>query len=161
MAVTSQIKIDAPVEKVWGVLADIGSIYKWNPGVVTSHTTVDQSQGDGTTRHCALDDKNFLEERTFDWREGESFKIDVFESTLPLKSNIVTFQVTPDGDGTRATVTADYVLKFGPIGKLMDVLFAKRQAQQGFDDMMVGLKYHVETGELVGEEVPELPVAAS
>ncbi len=161
MAVTSQIKIDAPAEKVWGVLADIGSIYKWNPGVVASHTTGEQSHGDGTTRHCDLDDKNYLEERTFDWREGESFKIDVFESTLPLKSNIVTFQVTPDGDGTKTTVTADYVLKFGPIGKLMDILFAKRQAQQGFDDMMAGLKYHVETGELVGEEVPELTVAAS
>ena len=75
MAVTSQIKIDAPVEKVWGVLADIASIYKWNPGVKASHTTGDQSQGYGTKRHCDLDDKNDLEERALAWRDGEGCKI--------------------------------------------------------------------------------------
>ncbi|MCH8009620.1 MAG: SRPBCC family protein, partial [Chloroflexi bacterium] len=84
MAVTSSVNIDAPPDKVWSVLADLGSIYKWNPGVAKSHTTSELTQGEGATRHCDLDDKNYLEERAFDWREGESFKIDVFESTLPL-----------------------------------------------------------------------------
>ena len=154
MAVTSQIRIDAPIEKVWGVLAVIGSIYKWNPGVVASHTTGEQSHGDGTTRHCDLDDKNYLKERAFDWREGESFRIDVTESTMPLESNIVTFQIAPGGDGTRVSVTADYKLKFGIIGALMDMIFAKRQMRQAFDDMMAGLKHYVETGEEIGDAVP-------
>ena len=163
MAVTSSVNIDAPPDKVWSVLADLGSIYKWNPGVAKSHTTSDLTRGEGATRHCDLDEKNYLEERAFDWREGESFKIDVFESTLPLESNIVSFQIapagdTPGGDGTRVSVTADYKLKFGPIGALMDVLFVKRQFQQAFDDMMAGLKHYVETGEEIGDEVP---VAAS
>ncbi len=154
MAVTSTVWIDAPVETVWSVLADLGSIDKWNPGVADSHSTSETTQGDGATRHCDLDDKNYLEERAFDWREGEGFKIDVTETSLPLKSNIVTFAIATEADGTRVTVTADYVLKFGPIGAIMDVLFAKRQAQQGFDGMMTGLKYHVETGELVSDSVP-------
>ena len=159
MAVTSQIKIDASPEKVWGVLADIGNISQWNPGVKASNTTSEQSQGDGTLRHCDLDGNDYVEERMFDWREGEGYKVDIFETSMPLKSNIVTFQVTPDGDGTSVTVNADYVLKFGLIGQLMDVLFAKRQAQQGFDDMMTGLKYHVETGNLVDDEVPAMATA--
>ena len=96
-----------------------------------------------------------MEERAFDWREGESFKIDVFESSMPLESNIVTFQIAPDADRTNVTVAVDYKLKYGPIGVIMDMLFAKRMLQNGFDDMMAGLKYHVETGELVGDEVPE------
>ena len=160
MAVTSNVNIDAPPDKVWSVLADLGSIYKWNPGVAKSHTTSELTQGEGATRHCDLDDKNYLEERAFDWREGESFKIDVFESSMPLESNIVTFQIapaghTPGGDGTRVSVTADYKLKFGIIGTLMDVLFVKRMLQHGFDDMMAGLKHHIETGELIGDSVPQ------
>jgi uncharacterized membrane protein len=155
MAVTSSTNIDAPADQVWSVLADLGSIYKWNPGVAKSHTTSELTQGEGATRHCDLDDKNYLEERAFDWREGESFKIDVFESSMPLESNIVTFQIAPDADRTNVTVTVDYKLKYGPIGVIMDMLFAKRMLQNGFDDMMAGLKYHVETGELVGDEVPE------
>ena len=160
MAVTSRTNIDAPPDKVWSVLADLGSIYKWNPGVAKSHTTSELTQGEGATRHCDLDDKNYLEERAFDWREGESFKIDIFESSMPLESNIVSFQIAPAGDTTRVSVTADYKLKFGIIGTLMDVLFAKRMLQHGFDDMMAGLKYHVETGELVGDSVPEAVASA-
>ncbi len=161
MAVTSSTNIDAPADKVWSTLADLGSIYKWNPGVEKSHSTSDATQGEGATRHCDLDDKNHLEERAFDWREGEGFKIDVVESTLPLESNIVSFQIAPTGDaapdgaGTRVSVTADYKLKFGPIGALMDLIFAKRQFQQAFDDMMAGLKHYVETGEEIGDAVPE------
>ncbi len=161
MAGTSSTIVDAPQDKVWGTLADLGSIYKWNPGVTHSHSTSDETQGEGATRHCDLDDKNYLKERAFDWREGESFKIDVTESTMPLESNIVTFQIAPTGDaapdgaGTRVSVTADYKLKFGIIGALMDVLFAKRQMQQAFDDMMAGLKHHIETGEEIGDAVPE------
>ncbi len=160
MAVTSTTNIDAPADKVWSTLADLGSIYKWNPGVAHSHSTSELTQGEGATRHCDLDDKNYLKERAFDWQEGESFKIDVTESTMPLESNIVTFQIapagdTPDGNGTRVSVTADYKLKFGPIGALMDIIFAKRQMQQAFDDMMAGLKYYVETGEEIGDAIPE------
>ena len=32
-----QIHIDAPKDQVWATLADIGSIYKWNPGVTKSY----------------------------------------------------------------------------------------------------------------------------
>ena len=161
MAVTSRTNIDAPPDKVWSVLADLGSIYKWNPGVAKSHTTSELTQGEGATRHCDLDDKNYLEERAFDWREGESFKIDIFESSMPLESNIVSFQIAPAGDTTRVSVTADYKLKFGPIGALMDVLFGKRMLQRGFDDMMAGLKHHIETGELIGDSVPEAVASTS
>ena len=160
MAVNSTTWIDAPVETVWSVLADLGSIYKWNPGVAASQSTSESPQGEGATRHCDLDDKNYLKERAFDWREGEGYKIDVTESTMPLESNIVTFQIAPDGAGTRVTVTADYKLKFGPIGALMDMIFAKRQFQQAFDDMMAGLKHYVETGEEIGDSVPEAAVPA-
>ncbi len=160
MAVTSSTNIDAPQDKVWSTLADLGSIYKWNPGVTHSHSTSDATQGEGATRHCDLDDKNYLEERAFDWREGEGYKIDVTESTMPLESNIVTFQIAPDGAGTRVSVTADYKLKFGVIGALMDMLFAKRQMQQAFDDMMAGLKHYVETGEEVGDSVPKAVATA-
>ncbi len=152
--VRSNVQIDAPVDKVWRTLADLGSIDKWNPGVAKSYATSEATQGEGATRHCDLESGNAqLEERAFDWREGEGYKIDVYKSTLPLKRNIVAFEIEPSGDGTLARVTADYQLKYGPVGALMDILIARRQVQQGFDEMLAGLKYHVETGELVQDHV--------
>jgi len=152
---STQVRINAPKEKVWEVLADLGSIYKWNPGVAHSRSTSDSTQGEGAMRHCDLQSKgDYLEERAFDWRDGEGYKIDVYETNLPLKRNIVEFTVEADGEGTIVTVTPDYELKFGPIGVLLDRLFAGRQLRTGMADLLAGLKYHVETGELVGDSVP-------
>ena len=48
---TAQIKITAPKEQVWAVLSDLGSIYKWNPGVAPSYSTSGSRGGEGATRH--------------------------------------------------------------------------------------------------------------
>ena len=152
---STQIRIDAPKEKVWEVLADLGSIYKWNPGVAHSRSTSDSTGGEGAMRHCDLQRKgDYLEERAFDWRDGEGYKIDIYETNLPIKRNIVEFTLEADGEGTTVTVTPDYELKFGPIGVVMDRLFARAQLRKGMAGMLAGLKYHVESGELVGDKVP-------
>ena len=154
-AFSTEIRIDAPKEKVWEVLADLGDIYKWNPGVSHSRSTSESSGGEGATRHCDLaSPKGYLEERAFDWREGEGFKIDIYESNLPIKRNVVEFTVRSDGDGAIVSVAPDYELKFGPISALLDLLIARRQLRKGMAALLAGLKYHVETGELVGDTVP-------
>ena len=70
---SKEITINAPQEKVWAVLADLGNIYRWNPGVSHSYTTSENSKGEDATRHCDIERplKGYLEERAFDWREGE------------------------------------------------------------------------------------------
>ncbi len=45
-------------------------------------------------------------------------------------------------------------MKFGPIGVLLDRLILGRQLRKGMENLLAGLKYHVETGELVGDKVP-------
>ena len=99
---SAHIKINAPKEQVWAVLSDLGSIYKWNPGVSHSYCTSDSSGGEGATRHCDIQTplKGYLEERAFDWREGESFKIDIYDTNFPLKRNIVQFSLRADGSDT-------------------------------------------------------------
>ena len=159
-AFSTEIRINAPREKVWGVLADLGGIYKWNPGVSHSRSTSEAGGGEGATRHCDLaNPKGYLEERAFDWREGEGYKIDIYESSFPIERNVVEFTVTADGDGTIVSVSPDYQLKFGPIGALIDRLILGRQMRKGMEDLLAGLKYHVETGEVVGDSVPTLETA--
>ena len=51
---SAHIKINAPKEQVWAVLSDLGSIYKWNPGVAHSYSTSESSGGEGATRHCDI-----------------------------------------------------------------------------------------------------------
>ena len=74
---------------------------------------------------------------------------------------MVAFSVRPDGDDTIVTVTADYKFKYGPIGALLDWLILARRLRKGMAGLLAGLKYYVETGHLVGDQVPTVPDATS
>ena len=50
----------------------------------------------------------------------------------------------------------DFELNYGPLGALLTMVAAKRQFKERVKTMLAGLKYHVETGNLVQDKVPEL-----
>jgi uncharacterized protein YndB with AHSA1/START domain len=102
--------IEAPREQVWEVLAEIGSIERWNPGVKRSYATSAEPGGEGATRQCDLQRANGkpaaqLEERAFDWRELEGFRIEITESSLPFSSAVVSFSPADAGSGTTVAVS--------------------------------------------------------
>ena len=83
------------------------------------------------------------------WREGESFKIDIYDTNFPLKRNVVQFSLRADGSDTIVEVSREYQLKFGALGILMDRLAFNRQFRKGIKGLLEGLRYQVETGEEV------------
>ena len=156
---TVSTSIAAPKNQVWEVLADLGSIYKWNPGVKTSSTTSKAPRGENATRYCELQrpggkSVGYLEERAVGWRQGEGYRIQVTESNLPLKTSSLLFSLEADGETTIVTVAPRYKLKGGAFGSLMDKLVGRRQYRKGLEGLLAGLKYHVETGNEVGDRVP-------
>ncbi len=158
---TTSVRIDASREQVWAVLSDLGSIYKWNPGIAHSHTTSDEATGDNAMRQCDLPDGGFLRERAFNWSEGEGFTIEIYETSLPLKESFVDFRATPAGEATVVKLKMDYKLKFGRIGALLDAAFAGRQALNGMVEVLFGLKDYVETGKQANPSRAEEPAAAA
>ena len=156
----TSVRIDASREQVWAVLSDLGSIYKWNPGIEHSFATSDEATGDDAMRQCDLPDGGFLRERAFNWSEGEGFTIEVYETSLPLKESFVDFRATPEGEATVVNLKMDYKLKFGPIGALLDAAFAGRQARNGMAELLGGLKDYVETGKQANPSRAEEPAAA-
>lgn len=156
---TVSTRIDAPRRRVWEVLSDIGSIYRWNPGVKASRATSEAPGGENATRHCDLQRSGgksvgYLEERAVDWREGEGYKILITESNLPLKTAAVSFELADEGDGTRVIVGPRYELKGGVLGSVVDRLVGRRQYRKGMQQLLAGLKHYIETGEQVGDSVP-------
>ena len=157
----TSVRIDAPKDRVWEVLSDLGSIYKWNPGIAHSFTTSDEATGDNAMRQCDLPDGGFLRERAFNWSDGEGFTIEVYETSLPLKESFVDFRATPEGEGTVVKLKMDYKLKFGPVGALLDAVFAGRQARNGMEELLSGLKDYVETGKQANPSRSEERAAAA
>ena len=57
-------------------------------------------------------------------------------------------------------MTVDFRMKFGPLGALMERLAVRRQMCKQMALSLASLKYHVETGEVVGSKLPKAALAA-
>lgn len=136
--------INAPVETVWVVLADVGDIAAWNPGVQASRTTSAQTEGVGACRHCDLGGKNYLDEEVVTWRENEAITFRIVGTNMPFDSADIRFTLTPQNDQTHVTCSPIYKLKYGIVGNMMDRLLVERTYKSGMESLLAGLKQHIE-----------------
>ena len=157
--ISAEVRIDASNEKVWEALADFGGIEKFQPFISKSYSTSENVGGVGAARRCEFYDGGHVDEEVTAWREGEGMTIVVKGGTFPLKKLVGHLAVRSEGDGTIARLEMDFRLKYGPLGALMTLVVAKRQFEQRAKMALAGLKYHVESGNVVGDKVPELTEA--
>jgi len=97
------INIEAPIEKVWEVLADIGFISKWNPGVHESYATSDETTGLGATRFCDLGGKNFVKEQVVEFETCRKLTMRVTGTNIPMEEADIHFTLVVDGGHTWVT----------------------------------------------------------
>ncbi len=146
---SSQVRIEAPAEQVWATLADLAAVQDYSTGVAKAYYTSDVREGVGASRHCDLQNPSgWVEERVTDWQAGREMTIEIYESSGPFKSAFARFAVTPDGQGTTVDFTFDYEVKSGPSEALAKAL------EKANESLLAGLKHYVETGEVVGPELP-------
>ena len=155
--VTSEIRIDASREKVWDVIADLGSVSVWNPVLANSHYTSEAKEGVGASRRCDFPGEGYVEERATEWKPGEAFTLDICEGTVPFASAHGGYSLVDDGDGTLVALTLEYDLKADvPV----DPKEVERQNREDlFPLVLAGLKHYVETGQPM--PIPEAGETAS
>lgn len=143
----NSIKINASPEKVWKVLSDLEAVEHYDPGVTRCRLVGSSQSGIGVARRMDLKPGGWLEERATEWEPNESLTIELYKcSTVPVKFLRHSYTLKPDGEGTLVTERMECVLKYGPIGKLMDALIVRRKWDQGIKGFFVGLKSFVENG---------------
>lgn len=140
----TETTIEASVTAVWQALSAIGEIYQWNPGVRASHTTSEQTEGEGATRFCDLGGKNYLDEAVVLWQPNEKLTMRITGTNLPFATADIRFSLQPVGEQTIVTVSPIYKLKFGVLGQLLDRVYVRNNYQNGMKSLLAGLKQFVE-----------------
>lgn len=114
--------IHSPIDKVWESWDDFGSIYKFNPNLKHSRL-IDGSQatGPGAKRQCDINDgKNGIREEVMEYVPQKSMKINIYEGTMPLKSEIATIRFRRvTANRTEVSMAMDFEPTMGLLGKLM------------------------------------------
>lgn len=137
------IQINAKPDTVWAVLADVGNIADWSPGLVGSSAT-NAKLGKGATRHCVISETQSLDEEVVRYDPPRAITFRITQSTMPFESADIRFTLDADGDATIVKVSPLYALKFGVFGRILDRLMVKRVYSKGMKGLLSGLKDHSE-----------------
>ena len=136
--------IDAPVERVWQVLADVENIDLWVDPIQSAECVGGRTTGVGTRRVCHLQGGITVEEEWTDWDEGVSYTYVASGAPL-MKSASNRWSVKPENGKTLLTTESVVVLKGGLFGKLLEPLVRLMSARVGADSL-AAFKFLVETG---------------
>lgn len=144
--------VRAPITRVWEVLADVGTIDQWHPGVERSPVLSNSPRGLGATRRVELYDGTSAVEKVTSLDEGRSLTLTMSEFSMPFTRGAATFEVEADGpDSTRVTMTLEYEMKYGPFGWLMNALMLRPIIGKLLSSVLAGLDHHLVTGEPIGK----------
>ncbi len=114
--------VNAPAEQVWKAWDDFANINDFNPNLSASFLIDDSAPtGLGAQRQCDMaDGKNYLREKIVGYTPGRQLVVDIYESSMPLKSAQATITVEPIQQGkSRVTMEMQFVPGMGILGKLM------------------------------------------
>ncbi len=129
--VEAQIAIGAPVQQVWGVLADFGGICRWAPSTTNSYSTSENNSGPEASRHRDMPGRG-IDEYITEWNEGRDFTY--FSAGVGLISNpSTTWSVKPQGNKTLVHTELRYGLRMGPYGALMNALIIRQKFEQALE----------------------------
>ncbi|MFT7680286.1 MAG: hypothetical protein ACI8QC_004292 [Planctomycetota bacterium] len=142
-----------PVDATWAALEDFGGVHRYSAGVERSPINAGTpASGVGAERVCHMYDGGFIEERVTSSVKNKRMEILIVTSSMPLKRANAAFDVVSTADGgTDVTMTMTYVMKFGPLGWLMDKLMVKRAMTRSLNGLLAALGHHLTTGEPIGK----------
>lgn len=101
--VTRSAIIDAPIERVWGVLRDFNSHAAWHPIVSESEIEAGESSDQvGCVRNFTLKDGNRIREQLLTLSDGDHVSTYcILDATLPMRRYVATVQLKRVTDGDR------------------------------------------------------------
>lgn len=147
-----QIVINSAKENVWNVLANIGDVYKFHPGVEKSYCTTNKKEGLEAARVCEVYPSTKVLETVKEWEQGQRYllEIDPIEKAPPVKNFTAEVQVKQlSKEQTQVSLIMNYDMKLGILGQLMNKLMIEAKFQEAINDLLKGLKIYMEEGKEV------------
>lgn len=144
---TVDLEVNSSKEEVWDLLFNrFGEVNVFNPLIEGSHHSSGQKGEVGVERVCNLDSKNSIREKITDARGNDSFDVDIIEGGLPMMDTMkATFDLK--AIDTNQTLIS-FTMGFNTKPRFMAIMMTGMM-QKMLTKMLVGLKYHLETGDTV------------
>src|SRR3990172_3713677 len=102
------IRIEAPPEKVWEVLANLEAVQHYNPVVSKSRYISPNREGVGASRYCDLKPKGYVKERVIAWEPKQAITLELYEHQWPIVLMRWRTSLKPEGGETTVFQDMEY-----------------------------------------------------
>ncbi|MEM7182843.1 MAG: SRPBCC family protein [Spirochaetota bacterium] len=154
--VEKRVKVNIPASKIWNVLKDFSSVERFAVTIKSSPIINDKPFGLGAKRLCTFQDGSSLVEEIIQFEEGEGYTMELSEYSFPLKNMHSEMKVKAVTNNTSELfMSTTFVAKGGPFGWLLGQFLMAPMMKGVFTKLLNGLAYHSETGNSVGEKLPD------
>ena len=147
--------INADPSAVMRLLSDVTSVDRWNTHLDHVELVSSNKSGLGASRICHFHDGTSLKETVIE-ADGRHVVMAVSEFSLPLQEMNIEFSVRPvDGSSdknTELTFSAEYNVKYGPVGYLLGATVLKMKLHDVQTKILAGIDHHLTTGEKIGKD---------
>jgi ribosome-associated toxin RatA of RatAB toxin-antitoxin module len=141
----NEIIINAPIEKIWETLSNIDMLDKYDPTVKKSTLLSSNKNGiDAKRKVDMLDGKNWFEEKVTECKTNEALTFELTACSFPVHKLKHSYSFEKIDNLIKIKQVMQYEMKFGFLGKIMDVLMVKKQSDAGIKKFMSGLKSFAE-----------------
>ncbi len=141
----NEITIDAPVEKIWAVLANVDELDKYDPTVKKSTALTSIKNGLGAARKVDMKDgKNWFQEKVSIFIPHQALSFELTACSFPIHKLTHSYSFESSGAQTKVRQVMEYQIKYGFFGKIMDKLMVRKQSDNGIKKFFAGLKAYVE-----------------
>ena len=161
MSVVEETRVvNGPIDQAWAEISHMGAVQDWHLNVASAVVLTAHDTGIGASRRVEFYSGGGTVETVVEESEQQFTTVEMTGSPM-IKKALVTIRTKErSADTTDVTFSIDYSMKFGPIGWLMDVAMMRRIfGKKVFPAALVGLSYHLETGNLVTDSIPDRTVA--
>ncbi|MBI3124037.1 MAG: SRPBCC family protein [Ignavibacteriales bacterium] len=148
--IKTEVYINASKEQVWEILfTRFGETHLYNPNLESSHFVSSNKGEVGCERQCDFDPKTRVVERITKSVELKSFSIDIVGGNMPfMETGLVEVELKSiNSNQTKVNFTMNFVSKPAFMGLMMKGMMKKK-----LTDVLIGLKYYLETGNTVSKK---------
>ncbi|MGE0566532.1 MAG: SRPBCC family protein [Bacteroidia bacterium] len=142
----NEITVNASIEKVWNMLADLELLDQYDPTVKKSTLLSSVKTGIEAKRKVhMLDGKNWFDEKITVFETNKALTYQLTDCSFPIKGLKHSYSFEKIGNQTKVKQVMEYTVKFGLLGKLLDNLMIRKQSDTGIKKFFAGLKQYAET----------------
>ena len=142
----NEILVDASIDKLWSILADLECLDKYDPTIKKSTLISVEETGMGAKRKVdMLDGKNWFEEKVTVFQPNSALTYQLTDCSFPIRGLKHSYSFEQVGSQTKVKQVMEYTVKFGLLGKFLDALMLRKQSDNGIKKFFAGLKNYAET----------------